>query len=92
METVDMFPSPKQINLKIIPKYAICKDIVRLKIFERDKVHLEIKALGIATYIQMSVRRTARILIHPRRKSQKNLIAIDKTVVKVKRSSTSVRR
>ena len=45
------------------------KDIVKeLKIFERNKVPLEVKVLGIATYIQTSsVRRTARILseIHP---------------------------
>ena len=45
------------------------KEIVEeLKIFERNKVPLEIKVLGIATYIQTSsVRRTARILseLHP---------------------------
>ena len=44
------------------------KEIVKgLKIFERNKVPLEVKVLGIATYIQTSVRRTARILseIHP---------------------------
>jgi len=40
------------------------KEIVKeLKIFERNKVPLEIKVLGITTYIQTSsVRRTARIL------------------------------
>lgn len=45
------------------------KEIVReLKVFERNKVPLEIKLLGIATYIQTSsVRRTAKILseLHP---------------------------
>ena len=45
------------------------KEIVKeLKVFERNKVPLEIKVLGIATYIQTSsVRRTARILseLHP---------------------------
>ena len=45
------------------------KEIVKeLKVFERNKVPLEIKILGIATYIQTSsVRRTARILseLHP---------------------------
>ena len=45
------------------------KEIVKeLKVFERNKVPIEIKVLGIATYIQTSsVRRTARILseIHP---------------------------
>ena len=45
------------------------KEIVReLKVFERNKIPLEIKVLGIATYIQTSsVRRTAKILseIHP---------------------------
>jgi len=45
------------------------KDIVKeLKIFERNKVPLEVKVLGIATYIQISlIRRTIRILleIHP---------------------------
>ena len=45
------------------------KEIVKeLKIFERNKVPLEVKMLGIATYIQTSsVRRTARILseLHP---------------------------
>ncbi len=45
------------------------KGIVKeLKVFERNEVPLEIKVLGIATYIQTSsVRRTARILseIHP---------------------------
>ncbi len=43
------------------------KEIVKeLKVFERNKI-LEIKILGIATYIQTSVRRTARILseLHP---------------------------
>ena len=40
------------------------KEIVKeLKVFERNKVPLEIKVLGIATYIQtLSVRRTAGIL------------------------------
>jgi len=50
-------------------KYVKVKDIVKgLKVFERNKVPLEVKILGIATYIQTSsVRRTARILseIHP---------------------------
>jgi len=45
------------------------KEIVKeLKVFERNKVPLKIKILGIATYIQTSsVRRTARILseLHP---------------------------
>ena len=45
------------------------KEIVKeLKVFERNKVPLEIKVLGIAIYIQTSsVRRTARILseLHP---------------------------
>jgi putative transposase len=45
------------------------KEIVKeLKVFERNKVPLEVKVLGIATYIQTSsVRRTARILseLHP---------------------------
>ncbi|MBC7114682.1 MAG: IS6 family transposase [Archaeoglobi archaeon] len=49
------------------------KEIVKgLKIFERNKVPLEIKVLGIATYIQTSsVRRTAKILseLHPVSKS-----------------------
>ena len=40
------------------------KEIVKeLKVFERNKIPLEIKILGIATYIQTSsVRRIARIL------------------------------
>ena len=82
------------------------KEIVEeLKVFERNKVPLEIKILGIATYIQTSsVRRTARILseLHPvsktsvwnwikkfeeklpvtTEKRQRNLIALDETVVK----------
>jgi len=44
------------------------KDIVKELNFERNKVPIEIKVLGIATYIQTSsVRRTARILseLHP---------------------------
>ena len=45
------------------------KEIVKeLKVFKRDKIPLEVKILGIATYIQTSsVRRTARILseLHP---------------------------
>ncbi len=45
------------------------KEVVKeLKVFERNKVPLEVKILGIATYIQTSsVRRTAKILseIHP---------------------------
>jgi len=47
------------------------KKIVKdLNIFERNKVPLEVKILGIATYIQTSVRRTARILsVHPVSKS-----------------------
>ena len=85
------------------------KDIVKeLKVFERNKVPLEIKVLGIATYIQTSsVRRTARILseIHPVSKTsvwnwikkfedklpvsaerkERNLIALDETVVKARR-------
>jgi len=74
-------------------------------VFERNKVPLEIKIVGIATYIQTSsTRRTARILseIHPvshnavhkwvkkfevklpisTEKKQRNLVAIDETVVK----------
>jgi len=42
--------------------------VEELKVFERNKVPLEIKILGIATYIQTSsTRRTAKILseIHP---------------------------
>ena len=85
------------------------KEIVKeLKVFERNKIPLEIKVLGIATYIQTSpVRRTAKILseIHPVSKSsvhrwikkfeeklpitaekkQRNLVAIDETVVKANR-------
>ena len=40
------------------------KEIVKeLKVFERNKIPLEIKVLGVATYIQTSsVRRTAKIL------------------------------
>lgn len=49
------------------------KEIVKeLKLFERNKVPLEIKILGIAIYIQTSsVRRTAKILsdFHPVSKS-----------------------
>ena len=49
------------------------KEIVKgLRIFERNKVPLEIKILGIAIYIQTSsVRKTARILseFHPVSKS-----------------------
>ncbi len=49
------------------------KEIVKeLKVFERNKIPLEVKILGIATYIQTSsVRRTAKILseIHPVSKS-----------------------
>ncbi len=45
------------------------KEVVKgLKIFERNKVPLEIKIIGVAMYIQTSsVRRTAKILseIHP---------------------------
>lgn len=45
------------------------KEIVKeLKVFKRNKIPLEVKILGIATYIQTSsVRRTARILseLHP---------------------------
>ena len=82
------------------------KEIVKeLNIFERNKIPLEIKILGIATYIQTSsTRRTAKILseFHPvshnavhkwikkveeklpisTEKKQRNLIAIDETVVK----------
>ena len=85
------------------------KEIVKeLKVSERNKIPLEIKVLGIATYIQTSsVRRTAKILseIHPVSKSsvhrwikkfeeklpistekkERNLIAIDETVVKANR-------
>ena len=41
------------------------KEIVKeLKVFERNKIPLEVKILGIATYIQISsVRRTAKILL-----------------------------
>lgn len=49
------------------------KEIVKeLKVFERNKVPLEVKVPGIAIYIQTSsVRRTARILseVHPVSKS-----------------------
>ena len=49
------------------------KEIVKeLKVFERNKIPLEIKILGIATYIQTSsVRKTAKILseLHPVSKS-----------------------
>ena len=40
------------------------KEVVKeLKIFERNKVPLEIKIIGVAMYIQMSsIRRTAKIL------------------------------
>jgi len=45
------------------------KEIVKeLKVFERNKIPLEVKIFSIATYIQTSsVRRTARILseLHP---------------------------
>ena len=81
------------------------KEIVKeLKVFERNKIPLEVKILGIATYIQTSFRRTAKILseVYPVSKSsvhrwikkieeklpitvekkQRNLIAIDETVVK----------
>lgn len=84
------------------------KEIVKeLKVFERNKIPLEIKILGIAIYIQTSsVRRTARILseLHPALKTsvwnwikkfeeklptterkQKNLIALDETVVKARK-------
>jgi len=85
------------------------KEIVKgLKVFERNKIPLEIKILGIATYIQTSsVRRTARILseLHPVSKTsvwnwvkmfdgklpisvekkQRNLIALDETVVKARK-------
>ena len=85
------------------------KEIVKeLKVFERNKILLEIKILGIATYIQTSsVRRTARILseLHPVSKTsvwnwikkfeeklpisterkQRNLIALDETVVKARK-------
>ncbi len=87
------------------------KEIVKeLNVFERNKVPLEIKILGIATYIQTSsVRRTARILseIHPvsktsvwnwikkfeeklpisTEKKQRNLIALDETVVKANKKT-----
>jgi transposase-like protein len=89
------------------------KEIVKeLKVFERNKVPLEIKILGITTYIQTSsVRRTAKILseIHPVSKTsvwnwikkfeerlpivteikEKNLIAIDETVVKANKKRYS---
>ena len=47
------------------------KEIVReLKLFERNKIPLEIKILGIAIYIQTSsVRKTAKILSDPVSKS-----------------------
>jgi|GEM_PF-1131419 len=47
--------------------YARVKEIVKeLKIFERNKVPLEIKVLGIATYIQTSsVRRKRNPLVRP---------------------------
>jgi len=85
------------------------KEIVKeLKGFERNKIPLEVKVLGIAIYIQTSsIRRTARILseIHPVSKSsvhrwikkfeeklpicaekkERNMIAIDETVVKANR-------
>jgi len=90
-------------------KYAISKRNRKLKVFERNKVPLEIKILGIAMYIQASsVRRTAKILseLHPVSKSsvhrwikkfeerlpistekkQRNLIAIDETVVKANKN------
>jgi hypothetical protein len=40
------------------------REIVKeLKVFERNKVPLEVKILGIATYVQTSsTRRTAKIL------------------------------
>ena len=45
------------------------KEIVKeLRVFERNKIPLEIKILGIAIYVQTSsVRRTAKILseLHP---------------------------
>lgn len=44
------------------------KDLVELNIFERNKVPLEIKILGISTYFQTSsIRKTVRVLseIHP---------------------------
>ena len=73
------------------------KEIVEeLKVFERNKVPLEVKILGIATYIQTSS--TRRSEIHPvshnavkkfeeklpisTEKKQRNLVAIDETVVK----------
>ena len=48
------------------------KEIVKeLKVFERNKIPLEVKILGIATYIQTSFRRTAKILseVYPVSKS-----------------------
>ena len=85
------------------------KEIVKeLKVFERNKIPVEVKILGIAIYIHTSsVRRTARILseiqsvskssVHrwikkfeeklpiSAEKKQRNLIAIDETVVKANR-------
>ena len=59
----------QDINLKSCIIMLKVKEIVKkLKVFERNKIPLEIKILGIATYIQTSsVRRTARILseLHP---------------------------
>jgi len=59
----------QDINLKSCIIMLKVKEIVKeLKVFERNEIPLEIKILGIATYIQTSsVRRTARILseLHP---------------------------
>lgn len=98
-------------NYKYLESFIIVlkvKEIVKeLKIFERNKVSLEIKVLGIATYIQTSsVRRIAGILseLHPvsktlvwkikkfeeklpitAEKKERNLIAIDETIVKARK-------
>ena len=54
----------QDINLKSCIIMLKVKEIVKeLKVFERNEIPLEIKILGIATYIQTSsVRRIARIL------------------------------
>ncbi len=66
---LDMSTLAQDINLKSSIIMLKVKEIVKeLKVFERNKIPLEIKILGIATYIQTSsVRRTARILseLHP---------------------------
>ena len=77
------------------------KEIVKeLKVFERNKMSLEIKVLGIATYIQTSsisknsfrasslwnwIRKFEEKLPITTDKKQRNLIAIDETVVKARK-------